>query len=490
MPVEARSAFSFSMNERTLENVVAEIRPLVEGQRFGRVFVLGKARYAVDLRLPDGNFLFLSAEAREPRLYLVCRKFRDLEKASSAEDPFASALRRNLANGTVTSFSKLPGDRIVRMEVAKMDEMEGLSHTSLLIHLTGRSADVLIVGENGLIIESLKHREGSRPGDTYQVPEPPPGNGAGDDFDQAGFETLSEALDSHYLELDKQQRLESAYRSAGSSIKNDIRKRRRLRKALLSDLKGHGEPEEWKKKGDLLLANSANAKRVTEGFEVTDYFDESTPTVVIEADEGASVAEAAEDYFRRYTKSRNAAKAIGERLGEVEKEIGALEAEQKKLREAFESGDEQSVFRAAPEKKASPKRSGKKRRSVTSGARSFLSRDGFEILVGKRSKDNDHLTFRVANSLDTWLHAADYPGSHVVIRNPGRKEIPPSTLADAARLAAFYSKARGESKAAVHYTLKKFVHKPKGARPGLVSLADFKTIMVEPSVPDLVRKDH
>ncbi|MCA1607996.1 MAG: NFACT RNA binding domain-containing protein, partial [Acidobacteria bacterium] len=118
------------------------------------------------------------------------------------------------------------------------------------------------------------------------------------------------------------------------------------------------------------------------------------------------------------------------------------------------------------------------------GVRQFTSSDGFEILVGKKAKDNDYLTFRMAKSLDTWMHAADYPGSHVVVRNPNRREIPQKTLLEAAQLAAFYSQARRHPKAAVHYTQKKFVNKPRGAAPGLVSLASFKTILVEPKVPD------
>jgi len=83
-----------------------------------------------------------------------------------------------------------------------------------------------------------------------------------------------------------------------------------------------------------------------------------------------------------------------------------------------------------------------------------------------------------------WLHAADYPGSHVVVRNPSRREIPQRTLLEAAQLAAFYSDAGRQPKAAVHYTQKKFVNKPRGAAPGLVSLASFKTILVEPKVPN------
>jgi Predicted RNA-binding protein homologous to eukaryotic snRNP len=126
--------------------------------------------------------------------------------------------------------------------------------------------------------------------------------------------------------------------------------------------------------------------------------------------------------------------------------------------------------------------------SGVKGIRSFTSSNGFEILVGKKAGDNDILTSKVANSRDTWMHAADYPGSHVVIRNPDRKEIPQKTLIEAAQLAAFYSQGNKQPKAAVNYTLKKYVNKPKGSAPGLVRLASFKTILVAPVFPNVSPK--
>ena len=87
------------------------------------------------------------------------------------------------------------------------------------------------------------------------------------------------------------------------------------------------------------------------------------------------------------------------------------------------------------------------------------------------------------------MHAADYPGSHVVVKNPSRQEIPPRTLLEAAQIAAFYSQARNQPKAAVHYTQKKFVNKPKGAVLGLVSLSSFKTILVQPKIGE-ARKEN
>ena len=44
--------------------------------------------------------------------------------------------------------------------------------------------------------------------------------------------------------------------------------------------------------------------------------------------------------------------------------------------------------------------------------------DGREILVGRSSRENDELTFQMAAPDDFWLHAGDYSGSHVVVRNP------------------------------------------------------------------------
>jgi len=114
-------------------------------------------------------------------------------------------------------------------------------------------------------------------------------------------------------------------------------------------------------------------------------------------------------------------------------------------------------------------------------ARSFISSDGLKILVGKSSKDNDVLTLKVAKGDDFWFHVAGYGGSHVILKNPEKLVKPPSpSLLEAAQLAAYFSQARNAPKVEVHYTQKKFVLKPKGAKPGLVRLKDYKSVSVRP----------
>src|SRR5690606_33588256 len=103
--------------------------------------------------------------------------------------------------------------------------------------------------------------------------------------------------------------------------------------------------------------------------------------------------------------------------------------------------------------------------------------EGIPILVGKNNTQNDYLTGRVAAPDDTWLHAKEIPGSHVVIRGSSFGE---ATLHEAAMLAAYYSRARHSGNVPVDYTLARHVRKPSGAKPGFVIYDHHKTLFVTP----------
>ena len=111
--------------------------------------------------------------------------------------------------------------------------------------------------------------------------------------------------------------------------------------------------------------------------------------------------------------------------------------------------------------------------------------EGHEVLVGRADEDNDTLTFHVARPADLWLHVGGgTPGSHVVVRDTGH-EIPRPVLERAAALAAWYSKARNARSVEVHYCRVSQVSKPRGAPAGLVQLARFQKIKVQPApLPD------
>lgn len=112
----------------------------------------------------------------------------------------------------------------------------------------------------------------------------------------------------------------------------------------------------------------------------------------------------------------------------------------------------------------------------------LVSPSGFEVWVGRNSKENDLLT-RMAHSEDLWFHAQGLPGSHVILRTQGRPAPLPDLLY-AAQLAACHSKARGEKNVPVDYTAKKHVWRPRKAAPGQVLYTQAKTLFVEGTLPE------
>ena len=111
--------------------------------------------------------------------------------------------------------------------------------------------------------------------------------------------------------------------------------------------------------------------------------------------------------------------------------------------------------------------------------------EGFEVLIGRSSEDNDYLSLHVAEPGDLWLHVAGgTAGSHVVVRNPDGLEVPREVLERAAALAAWHSKARGAPRVEVHYCHARDVSKPRGAPAGLVELRKWKGLKVVPAPAD------
>jgi len=110
------------------------------------------------------------------------------------------------------------------------------------------------------------------------------------------------------------------------------------------------------------------------------------------------------------------------------------------------------------------------------------SHDGFTILIGKNSRQNEEVTFHQASANDIWLHVRGVPGAHVIVKAGGR-DIPRSTLEQAAGLAAYYSQARGSTSVAVDYTLQRHVRHMKGGGPGMVIYERERTLYAEPLNP-------
>ncbi len=95
---------------------------------------------------------------------------------------------------------------------------------------------------------------------------------------------------------------------------------------------------------------------------------------------------------------------------------------------------------------------------------------------------NDQLTLKTASGKDLWFHTKDIPGTHVILFTEGKTPSDRS-LAEAAAIAAYYSKGKMSDNVPVDYCLVKYVRKPNGAKPGMVIFDHNRTLYVNPALP-------
>ncbi|MFN3489347.1 MAG: NFACT RNA binding domain-containing protein [Emticicia sp.] len=227
--------------------------------------------------------------------------------------------------------------------------------------------------------------------------------------------------------------------------------------------------------GHILMANLHQIEERTEQVELFDFYRNRNITIKLRSD--LSPQKNAENFYR---KSKN------EKI-ELEKLMENIESREQLLTvvnnhiENIEAAENLKTLRSYLKANGLSPNTKLKIQSYKELFKRFEV-EGFEILVGRNSKNNDLLTQQYAYKEDLWLHARDATGSHVVLKYRAGKKFPNSVIEAAASLAAYFSKRRNETLAPVIVTPKKFVRKPKGSADGQVIVEKEEVVMVEPKL--------
>jgi predicted ribosome quality control (RQC) complex YloA/Tae2 family protein len=293
------------------------------------------------------------------------------------------------------------------------------------------------------------------------------------------FSTLSEMLDRFYFGKAERDRVKQQGNDIERLIINEKEKNEKKIEKLESTLREAGKADQLQRFGELLTANLYVAKKGMKEIEVMDYYDEMGGTVVIPLDPRKTPSENAQKYFSKYQKAKNSVSIVIEQIEKAREEVLYFEnllqqvqtASPKDIQEIREELVEGGYIRDRQ------KRNAKKISNAKPILDHYLSSDGTEMIVGKNNKQNDYLTNKLAARDEIWLHTKDIPGSHVVIRS---KEPSEATIYEAAKLAAYFSKARSSSSVPVDYTKVRYVKKPSGAKPGFVIYDNQQTVYVTP----------
>ncbi len=234
-------------------------------------------------------------------------------------------------------------------------------------------------------------------------------------------------------------------------------------------LKDTEKRDKYKVYGELLTTYGYELKGGEKSFTCENYY--TNEEITIPLDENMGAVDNAKRFFEKYAKLKRTFEALSIQIEETRQEISHLDSISNALDIARHEEDLATIRRELSEygymkHQAASQGKGSKK-PAKSKPLHYISSDGFDIYVGKNNYQNDELTFKIATGNDWWFHAKASAGSHVIVKTEG-KELPDRSFEEAARLAAYYSKAKEQDKAEIDYIQKKHVKKPNGSKPGFV----------------------
>lgn len=236
--------------------------------------------------------------------------------------------------------------------------------------------------------------------------------------------------------------------------------------------------EEYNITGHLIMANLHNLKKGMKSAEVEDLYG-GGGTVKLKLKEDLSPYENAEYYYKKARGNRHELELAAAQISRYGRKLLSLNSAFEKLKSGLNYKDLEKLA-SALKLTRNEKRTDKK---LEIKFRHYIIDEKYDVYVGKDSKNNDLLTFRFGKPNDYWFHARGVPGSHVILKNPGKDGVPKEIIKKTASVAAFYSKAKNGSFVPVAYTFRKFVLKKKGLEQGQVILQRESVVMAEPGIP-------
>jgi len=238
---------------------------------------------------------------------------------------------------------------------------------------------------------------------------------------------------------------------------------------------------EYRRRAELLKINLSAIEKGMSIIELKDSYGDGK-VLSISLNPAMTASENAEEYFKKYRKAKEALELLKRRSEITQKELESI----RRMQDEFEQNYEAALDKHRAEISAQlPGVAEKRKTTPRLPYKSFTLSTGLTIYVGRDGADNDMTTFHHAKPYELWFHASQCPGSHIVMKFPDKNFKPSKAeIAETAAIAAYHSKARHSKTVPVIYTERKYVHKPRKAKPGLVTVEREKMVMVEPKITD------
>lgn len=311
-------------------------------------------------------------------------------------------------------------------------------------------------------------------------------------FDIVNYDSVSSMLETYYAKKNAANRIYQKSADLRKIVSNAIDRTSKKYDLQLKQLKDTEKRDKYRVYGELITTYGYGLEPGAKELTAINYY--NNEEIKIPLDPTLPPMENAKRYFDKYSKLKRTYEALSSLINDTRDELSHLESIQTALNIATQEDDliqlKNELIDYGYMKKKHRDGKNKKKPNVKNKSKPFhyISSDGYHMYVGKNNFQNDELTFQLADGGDWWFHAKNIAGSHVIVK-AGGNELPDKTFEEAARLAAYYSSARGSDKVEIDYTLKKNIKKPSGGKPGFVIYHTNYSMIVSTDISDIKEVD-
>ncbi len=309
-------------------------------------------------------------------------------------------------------------------------------------------------------------------------------NGNSDLGSRDRIHTVLQTYYGNFLNLQTFDRLKH---QVGQCLQSRLKKLRLKEQTFCDRLDLATQADTYRLHADLLMAYNAQWQPGLKTIQLPDF--ETGDPVTIALDPEKNAVQNAQAYYKRHQKLKRSRQAIAPLLQAVRQEIAYLEQVDAALKELhhYENGTDLSTladirdeliqqgYLADPTYRPRPKST-----SDEVAIRKLHTPTGLELWIGRNNRQNDLLISQLATDYDLWFHTQEIPGSHVLLRLSAGQVPSDEDLQFTADAAAYFSRAQQADQVPVVYTLPRYVFKPKGARPGMVTYTHEQVLWGQP----------
>lgn len=298
------------------------------------------------------------------------------------------------------------------------------------------------------------------------------------------FDSPSELVDYFYYEKVRISRIKQRSNDLFKHL--TTMQERAVRKSLnrQNELEDCKDKDKYRIYGELINANLHRLQKGALFYDLENFYNNNAP-IRIPADPTLSPVQNAQKYYKEYRKKQVAESKLHDFIRQADDEAKYIESVIDSLSRAETDSEITAIKTELYETGFLSKRGNKNNKQKKLPPKKFVTDEGYTLYVGRNNVQNDQLTLKTAKNYDMWFHVKDAAGSHVIAVAEKSKPFTDKLIRQAAMLAAHNSKAGASSNVAVDYTIVKNVHKPNGAKPGMVIYDDYNTEYVTPNEEEL-----